>query len=265
MGAGRAAGSQGLVLGAGLGSAAGRRGLCSRRSKNPANGTPHVVCVLAAGKSVAGGPSPKLPPRRPATGARPCRQPSASTTSARALNALLPAGAPHCRLITPVADRPGQDRRYAIDPTRTSTELGWQPRHSFEEGLVPAGARAGRLQRRPAGGAGEQPELNRDGSRTGKEPGFRMTMILELRSRQNPRLANLARFGVCGRAGQHARCQEPAVSAREGSPGWRGGNHCQSWQATGEAGALRCRCRIEATRGAGGAPIDHGAAGCRFH
>jgi dTDP-glucose 4,6-dehydratase len=53
-----------------------------------------------------------------------------------ALDALLPAGAPHSRLITPVTDRPGHDRRYAIDPTRISTELGWQPRHSFEEGLA---------------------------------------------------------------------------------------------------------------------------------
>ncbi len=52
-----------------------------------------------------------------------------------ALDALLPAGAPHSRLITPVADRPGHDRRYAIDPTRISTELGWQPRHSFDSGL----------------------------------------------------------------------------------------------------------------------------------
>ncbi len=52
-----------------------------------------------------------------------------------ALDALLPAGAPHSRLITPVADRPGRDRRYAIDPTRISTELGWQPRHSFDSGL----------------------------------------------------------------------------------------------------------------------------------
>ena len=33
-------------------------------------------------------------------------------------------------------DRPGHDRRYAIDPTRISSELGWQPRHSFEEGLA---------------------------------------------------------------------------------------------------------------------------------
>jgi dTDP-glucose 4,6-dehydratase len=52
------------------------------------------------------------------------------------LDALLPAGAPHSGLITPVSDRPGHDRRYAIDPTRISTELGWQPRHSFEEGLA---------------------------------------------------------------------------------------------------------------------------------
>jgi dTDP-glucose 4,6-dehydratase len=52
------------------------------------------------------------------------------------LDQLLPAGAPHSQLITPVADRPGHDRRYAIDPTRISSELGWQPRHSFQEGLA---------------------------------------------------------------------------------------------------------------------------------
>lgn len=49
-----------------------------------------------------------------------------------ALDALLPAGAPHSRLITRVSDRPGHDRRYAIDPQRISTKLSWQPRHSFE-------------------------------------------------------------------------------------------------------------------------------------
>jgi dTDP-glucose 4,6-dehydratase len=47
-----------------------------------------------------------------------------------------PSGAPHARLITTVKDRPGHDRRYAIDPTRISTELGWQPRHNFEAGLA---------------------------------------------------------------------------------------------------------------------------------
>ncbi len=38
-------------------------------------------------------------------------------------------------LIKFVADRPGHDRRYAIDPTKIRTELGWQPAHSFERGL----------------------------------------------------------------------------------------------------------------------------------
>ena len=52
------------------------------------------------------------------------------------LDQRLPSGTPHDRLITPVTDRPGHDRRYAIDPTRISTELGWQPRHNFEEGLA---------------------------------------------------------------------------------------------------------------------------------
>ena len=42
-----------------------------------------------------------------------------------ALDDLLPAGAPHSRLVTQVTDRPGYDRRYAIDPTRISSELGW--------------------------------------------------------------------------------------------------------------------------------------------
>jgi dTDP-glucose 4,6-dehydratase len=51
------------------------------------------------------------------------------------LDQLRPAGAPHARLMTPVADRPGHDRRYAIDPTRISSELGWQPRHGFAEGM----------------------------------------------------------------------------------------------------------------------------------
>ena len=51
------------------------------------------------------------------------------------LDQLRPGGAPHNRLITPVTDRPGHDRRYAIDAAKISGELGWQPRHSFEQGL----------------------------------------------------------------------------------------------------------------------------------
>ncbi|WP_343116136.1 dTDP-glucose 4,6-dehydratase [Ostreiculturibacter nitratireducens] len=51
------------------------------------------------------------------------------------LDALRPEGAPHERLITFVADRPGHDKRYAIDPTRIRTELGWRPSVTVEEGL----------------------------------------------------------------------------------------------------------------------------------
>ena len=43
--------------------------------------------------------------------------------------------APHADLIELVTDRPGHDRRYAIDPERITTELGWKPRHNLHQGL----------------------------------------------------------------------------------------------------------------------------------
>jgi dTDP-glucose 4,6-dehydratase len=48
---------------------------------------------------------------------------------------LNPKGRPHERLITFVKDRPGHDRRYAIDCSRIERELGWRPRESFETGI----------------------------------------------------------------------------------------------------------------------------------
>lgn len=51
------------------------------------------------------------------------------------MDRLRPDAAPHDRLITFVTDRPGHDRRYAIDPTRIRTELGWRPSLTVEEGL----------------------------------------------------------------------------------------------------------------------------------
>ncbi len=42
---------------------------------------------------------------------------------------------PHESLITHVADRPGHDRRYAVDTTKITTELGYQPVETFETGM----------------------------------------------------------------------------------------------------------------------------------
>ena len=39
-------------------------------------------------------------------------------------------------LITFVDDRPGHDRRYAIDPSKIERELGWQAEHGFDSGLA---------------------------------------------------------------------------------------------------------------------------------
>ncbi|ATZ10143.1 dTDP-glucose 4,6-dehydratase [Erwinia amylovora] len=47
-----------------------------------------------------------------------------------------PAGLRHYRdLITRVADRPGHDRRYAIDAGKIERELGWRPQETFESGM----------------------------------------------------------------------------------------------------------------------------------
>lgn len=51
------------------------------------------------------------------------------------LDRLRPAARPYRELITFVADRPGHDRRYAIDPTKIETELGWRADETFESGI----------------------------------------------------------------------------------------------------------------------------------
>jgi dTDP-glucose 4,6-dehydratase len=48
---------------------------------------------------------------------------------------LAPAGKSRRALKTFVADRPGHDRRYAIDASKIRRELGWRPGHTFESGL----------------------------------------------------------------------------------------------------------------------------------
>jgi len=57
-------------------------------------------------------------------------------TICRLLDELKPdASGPRERLITYVTDRPGHDRRYAIDARKIERELGWRPSETFETGL----------------------------------------------------------------------------------------------------------------------------------
>jgi dTDP-glucose 4,6-dehydratase len=52
-----------------------------------------------------------------------------------ALDTLHRDGAPHSQYITYVPDRPGHDRRYAIDATKLERELGWKAEETFATGL----------------------------------------------------------------------------------------------------------------------------------
>ncbi|AKO03481.1 dTDP-glucose 4,6-dehydratase [Xanthomonas oryzae pv. oryzicola] len=45
-------------------------------------------------------------------------------------------GKPRASQITYVTDRPGHDRRYAIDASKLKNELGWEPAHTFEQGIA---------------------------------------------------------------------------------------------------------------------------------
>jgi dTDP-glucose 4,6-dehydratase len=47
-----------------------------------------------------------------------------------------PDGLPYAQQITYVADRPGHDRRYAIDASRIERELGWRPAETFDSGIA---------------------------------------------------------------------------------------------------------------------------------
>jgi dTDP-glucose 4,6-dehydratase len=51
------------------------------------------------------------------------------------LDELRPAAQPYASLVTYVKDRPGHDRRYAIDAGKIRRELGWQPGERFAGGI----------------------------------------------------------------------------------------------------------------------------------
>jgi dTDP-glucose 4,6-dehydratase len=59
------------------------------------------------------------------------------TTICRKLDELRPRAAGRYEdLVTYVTDRPGHDRRYAIDPTKIEAEIGWSPAETFESGVA---------------------------------------------------------------------------------------------------------------------------------
>ena len=51
------------------------------------------------------------------------------------MKGIILAGGSGTRLIRHVEDRPGHDRRYAMDFSKISRELGWKPKESFHSGL----------------------------------------------------------------------------------------------------------------------------------
>ena len=75
---------------------------------------------------------------RPTTSAAGTRSPTSRscTPSARCSTSCGPTPTgPHERLITYVKDRPGHDRRYAIDARKIERELGWRPAETFDTGI----------------------------------------------------------------------------------------------------------------------------------
>jgi dTDP-glucose 4,6-dehydratase len=52
------------------------------------------------------------------------------------LQQLRPRGGGYRALVKSVPDRPGHDRRYAMDIAKIRAALGWSPRHTFEAGLA---------------------------------------------------------------------------------------------------------------------------------
>ncbi len=57
------------------------------------------------------------------------------TTICHLIDELLPTSKSHLELITYVKDRPGHDKRYAINPEKIKKELNWVPSNNFDLGL----------------------------------------------------------------------------------------------------------------------------------
>ena len=86
-----------------------------------------IRAVLAGGR-----------PARPTTSAAGTSRPTSTSSRSSAncsTSSALAADGPYERLITYVKDRPGHDRRYAIDARKIERELGWRPAETFETGI----------------------------------------------------------------------------------------------------------------------------------
>lgn len=59
-----------------------------------------------------------------------------ANTVCRLLDELVPRPTPYADLVAFVSDRPGHDRRYAIDASKLQAELGWRPAESFSSGIA---------------------------------------------------------------------------------------------------------------------------------
>lgn len=59
-----------------------------------------------------------------------------ANTVCRLLDELVPRPTPYADLVAFVTDRPGHDRRYAIDASKLRAELGWRPAESFSSGIA---------------------------------------------------------------------------------------------------------------------------------
>lgn len=64
-----------------------------------------------------------------------CRNIDLVRTICAAFDRLLPRTEPYERLISLVPDRPGHDRRYAVDPAKVEQATGWKPQIGFTEGI----------------------------------------------------------------------------------------------------------------------------------
>ena len=85
-----------------------------------------------------------------------------------------PAG-PLRRLITHVTDRPGHDRRYAIDARKIERELGWRPAETFETAFA---RRCAGTSTTPTGSQRVQTGAYREWVASTTDPALRMKILL---------------------------------------------------------------------------------------